>query len=186
MSGYSEDMDILTSFSNSSLIVVCAPRAASGPVAELVAELAVRGPVTILDGGNRFLPYRVTHLLREKMIDINRAAKRIFIRRAFTCYQMLTLLENTPALKQPYILLDLLATFYDDHISTLEARRLLETCLQQVGRLRQFAPMIITLAPPLASERIFLFEMVCERADRVLIQETPVSMEAQLSLFPVS
>jgi hypothetical protein len=125
-------------------------------------------------------------MLREKTIDINRAAKRIFIRRAFTCYQMVALLEDTPALKQPYILLDLLATFYDDHVSSQETRRLLETCLQQVARLHQFAPMVITLAPPLVSEREFLLEMVCERSERVLIQEAPVSIEAQLTLFPAS
>ena len=179
-------MDILTSFPNGSMIVICAPRAANGPASNIIAELAIRGAVTILDGGNRFQPFHVTHLLREKTVDINNAAKRIFIRRAFTCYQMLALLESTPALKQPYILLDLLATFYDDHVSAQEAGRLLDSCLQQVERLGQFAPMIITLAPPLAIERTFLSEMVCERADQVLFQETPVSMEIQPSLFPVS
>jgi len=176
-------MDILSTFHSDSLTVVCAPDAANEPVASLTAELALRGSVTILDGGNRFQPYRVAHLLRQKTADVNRAAKRIFIRRAFTCYQMLALLENTPALRQPYILLDLLATFYDDHVPAHEARRLLDSCLCQVERLRQFAPVVVTLAPPLIPERAFLIELVCARAERVLLPEIPAPAETQLPLF---
>jgi hypothetical protein len=176
-------MDILPTFHSGSLIVACASGAAREPVAQLTAELALRGPLTILDGGNRFQPYRVAQLLRQKTVDVNAVSKRIFIRRAFTCYQMLALLENTPALKQPYIILDLLATFYDEHVPTHEARRLLDACLHQAERLRQLAPLLITLAPPIVPERAFLVEMVCSRAERVLMQDVPVPAATQLSLF---
>ena len=49
--------------------------------------------------------------------------KRIFIRRAFTCFQMQALLDNTPSLPQPHIILDLLATFYDEQVPEREINR---------------------------------------------------------------
>jgi hypothetical protein len=151
----------------------------------LTAELALRGQVTVLDGGNRFQAYRVAQLLRQKTTQVNSTAKNIFVRRAFTCYQMLALLEGTPSLRQPFIIMDLLATFYDEHVSTNEARRLLSLCLREIDRLRQFAPVLVALAPPLLPERSFLIDLVCARADQVLAHETPVAFPSQLSLFPV-
>jgi len=179
-------MELLSALYPGALLVVCAPHAAREPVSRLTAELALQGSVTVLDGGNRFQPYRVAQLLRQKTVDVNNAAKRIFIRRAFTCYQMLALLEGTPSFRQPYILLDLLATFYDDHVPAHEARRLLDCCLRQVERLGQFAPVLVTLAPPLAAERAFLVEMVCARAERVLMPEMPAPTETQTPLFTIT
>ena len=179
-------MDILAALHPNRLLVACAPYAAREPIAHLVAELALHDSVTILDGGNRFQPYHVAQLLRQKTIAVNSAAKRIFIRRAFTCYQMLAILENTPSLRQPYIILDLLATFYDDHVSAREASLLLAACLRQVERLGQFAPVVITLAPLLVPERASLVEMVCARAERVLMPDVPAPVMTQLSLFLVS
>jgi hypothetical protein len=178
-------MNILPSLHTGALIVVCAPHAASEQVATLAAELALRGPLTVLDGGNRFQPYRVAQLLRQHTIQVESAAKRLFIRRAFTCYQMLALLEDTPALRQPYLILDLLATFYDNHVNELETRRLLEACLLQVERLRQLAPVVITLALPPIGERIFLIEMVCARTEHVLVQEALTPQVSQPVLFAV-
>jgi hypothetical protein len=177
-------MDILPSLHPGALIVVCcAPRAMREPVAELAARLALNGPLTVLDGGNRFQAYRVAQLLRQQTTQVDSAAKRLFIRRAFTCYQVLALLEDTPALRQPYLLLDMLATFYDEQVNEREARRLLQACLRQVERLRQCAPVVMTLAPPLVAERAFLIEQVCARAERVLIQDAPIPPASQLALF---
>jgi hypothetical protein len=176
-------MDIISTLHINSLTVVCAHHAAREQVSALIAELALHGSLTVLDGGNRFQPYRVVQLLRQKTAQIDSVAKRLFIRRAFTCYQMLALLEDTPALGQPYIILDLLAGFYDDHVNEHEARRLLEACLNQVERLRQLAPVVVTLAPLMVAERAFLVEMVCARAERVLVQETPIQQIYQPALF---
>jgi hypothetical protein len=60
---------------------------------------------------------------------------------------------------------------------------LLDCCLRQVERLCQFAPVVVTLAPPLTAERAFLVEMVCARAERLLTPEVSVPAEAQLPLF---
>lgn len=177
-------MDILPALSPTTLSVVYAPGAARETISRLTAALALRGQVTVLDGGNRFQPYRVVQVLRQKTTRVESAAKNIFIRRAFTCYQMLALLEGTPALRQPCLVLDLLATFYDEHVSEREARRLLAACLRELERLCRGAPVVVTLSPPLVPERAFLAEMVCTRADRLLTPEAPVRVETQLSLFP--
>jgi hypothetical protein len=177
-------MDILTSLHTGALLVICAPHAAREQVAVLAATLALRGSLTVLDGGNRFQPYRVAQLLRQHTTGVEAAAGRLFIRRAFTCYQVLALLESTPPFRQPYLILDLLGAFYDDHVTDREARRLLELCLGQLDRLRQVAPLLVTLAPPLTPERAFLSEMVCVRADRVLALPAPAAQASQPALFP--
>jgi hypothetical protein len=177
-------MDILPTLSPTTLAVIYAPGAARETISRLTAALALRGQVTVLDGGNRFQPYRVAQMLRQKTPLVESAAKNIFIRRAFTCYQMLALLEGTPALRQPCLVLDLLATFYDEHVSEREARRLLAACLRELERLCRGVPVVVSLSPPLVPERAFLVEMVCTRADRLLTPEVPAVAETQLSLFP--
>jgi hypothetical protein len=176
-------MDILPAITTGSFTVVCAPHAAREQITSVIAELALRGTLTILDGGNRFKAYRVAHLIRRQTTDVKTAAERLFVRRAFTCYQMLALLEDTPAHPHPYLLLDLLATFYDDQVPAHEASRLLEACLTQLERLRRTAPIAITLAPPLLEERAFLVERVCEQADTLFTLELPEPQPYQPELL---
>jgi hypothetical protein len=178
---YPADMNLLPVLQTGKLIVVYAPHAAREESAMLAAELALRGPVTVLDGGNRFIPYRVAQLLRRKTVDVHAASQRLFIRRAFTCYEMNSLLADTPTLGQPYLILDLLNTFYDDHVPTHEVCRLVKLCLGQLHRLRSSAPVVVTLAPPLVEERAFLITHVCEMADEVLTVDIPVSPITQLT-----
>jgi len=176
-------MDILPAITTGSFTVVFARHAAREQITPVIAELALRGPLTVLDGGNRFQAYRVAHLIRRQTPDVRTAADRLFIQRAFTCYQMLALLESTPARPQPYLLLDMLATFYDDHVPTREASRLLDACLTQLERLRRTAPVAITLAPSLLEERAFLVERVCAQADKLFTLELPASQPYQPELL---
>jgi hypothetical protein len=176
-------MDILPALHPSSLVVVYAVHAARNEIMQVVAKLALRGTVTVLDGGNRFQAYRIAHLLRRETTDVSAVANRLYVQRAFTCYQMLALLENTPALQQPYLVLDLLLTFYDDHVKPLEANRLLEACLLQINRLCQLAPVAITLSQPILQERAFLVEKVCANANTVFTGKIPASQEIQLALL---
>lgn len=179
-------MDILPALSPTTLAVIYAPGAARETISSLTAALALRGQVTVLDGGNRFQPYRVAQMLRQKTPLVESAAKNIFVRRAFTCYQVLALLEGTPALRQPCLVLDLLATFYDEHVSEREARRLLVSCLRELERLCRGAPVVVSLSPPLLPERAWLVESVCSQAGHVFSQDVPDPVETQLSLFSIN
>jgi hypothetical protein len=176
-------MNLLPVLQTGKLIVLCGADCARAESMILIAELGLRGPVTILDGGNRYQPRQVALLLGRKTTDIRTAANRLFGRRAFTCYEMNTLLGTTPSLPYPCVVLDLLNTFYDDHVPIHEAERLLHSCLEQIQRLQLSAPVVVTLSPPLATERACLVERVCEKADQVFIIETPLPQIAQLALF---
>jgi hypothetical protein len=179
-------MNLLPVLQTGKLIVLCGADSARAESMTLIAELGLRGSVTILDGGNCYQPRRVALLLGRKTTDIRTAANRLFGRRAFTCYEMNTLLGTTPSLPYPCVILDLLNTFYDDHVPIQEAERLLRSCLEQIQRLQLSAPVVVTLGPPLAAERAFLIEQVCGHADHLLHLAPPVSSVSQLSLFPWS
>lgn len=176
-------MNTLHALKTGKLIAIYAPDTACTETMTLIAELGLRGPVTIMDGGNRYKPYQVAMQLRRGTVDVSRAASRIFSRRAFTCYEMNTLLSSTPSLNHPCLILDLLSTFYDDHVSIHEADRLLKSCLAQIQRLVFSGPVVLTLAPPLADDRAFLLEQVCAQADEVMVREVPVCQPTQPSLF---
>src|SRR4030065_337535 len=65
----------------------------SDPLMGLAARLAQRAPLRVLDGGNCFNAYIVALALRQQTTDVTAALERIRVSRAFTCYQMVTLLE---------------------------------------------------------------------------------------------
>jgi hypothetical protein len=166
------------------MIVICSPGPAREQTAALIAELALCGTVTVLDGGNRFPAYQTMRMLRRRTANILPTANRIHVRRAFTCYQMLMLLESTPAMHQPYLILDLLGTFQDENVPTWEVGRLLDRCLAQLDRLRLEAPVIVSLVPPPSDgERFFLFERVCAKSDHRIDIEIPYPILTQPSLF---
>jgi hypothetical protein len=108
------------------------------------ARLAERGPVMILDGGNRCNAYTLARAAGGRP----EVLKRISLSRAFTCYQMAALLEATDEGRAPLILLDFLATFYDEAVSAFERRRLLEGCLVQLRRLSRGAGVAVSACPP--------------------------------------
>lgn len=153
-------------------------------ISNLIAKLALRGPISVLDGGNCFPAYRIARLIRRKSLQVDAISRRIFMQRAFTCYQMVNLLENAPASGHPQIILDLLTTFQDDQIKPSEADRLLNLCLSHIERLRCFAPVAISLGPTILAEKEFLLKRVCERADEVFTLHPKASPRiVQLPMF---
>ena len=100
--------------------------------------------VILLDGANRFDPYVVSSIARRALIPPERLLKRIRIARAFTCYQMATLmgerlahlLEQEGAAAQPkkpwVILLGPVTTFLDEDVPEREVRPLFERSLRKV------------------------------------------------------
>ena len=117
-----------------------------GEISSYVAGwLAGKGrAVIVLDGANRFDPYTVSSLARRAWIPPERLLKSIRIARAFTCYQMATLMgeqltsllrrEGITELRQkPWvILLGPLTTFLDEDVSEREVRPLFERSLKKI------------------------------------------------------
>jgi hypothetical protein len=130
--------------------------------------------------------------LPDRPRTLKQALARIYLARAFTCYQMLTLLSETPAIpRQPTLALDLLATFYDESVRATDALHLLENCLADLRRLSAHAPVVVSGRPPRPgrgftygftpeSARPELMESLKIAADEVVAWEAPGREENQL------
>jgi hypothetical protein len=145
---------------------------------DMVASLSLRRAVRVIDGGNHFNAYRCSRSLARLLgpggtAGLNRALGRISIARAFTCYQMLTLLNETPAVPQPTFALDLLTTFFDESVSLTESRRLLETCTRRLQRLSLEGPVVVSAGSPPPGPRSEFLDILAAAAEQVWIMETP-------------
>jgi hypothetical protein len=104
--------------------------------------------VIVLDGANRFNAYTVSSFARRALIPPEKLLKSIRIARAFTCYQMATLMgerlvslihartvgaiHESSLQKQWVILLGPLATFLDEDMPEREVRPLFERSLRKI------------------------------------------------------
>ncbi|MCE1254063.1 MAG: hypothetical protein LWX83_11010 [Anaerolineae bacterium] len=181
-------MDILALPDSNQLYVVVGGHAAAGRLLNLAARLAVRSPLLILDCGNRANPIPLARELRRLTHDPVRALSNIHTARAFTCYQVIALLENAihRPQKYPVLIFDLLATFYDESVPYSEGRRLLEECIQLIGYIRLTSPLVVSAKPPPADfpERKSFLERICGFADQFWVEEMPPdALSRQLSFF---
>ncbi len=129
-----------------------------GEISSYVAGwLAGRGiDVIVLDGANRFDPYMASSFARKALISPERLLKGIRIARAFTCYQMATLIgeklvtlveaihactpkcgvsaprHESPLPKPWVILLGPISTFLDEDVPEREVRPLFERSLKKI------------------------------------------------------
>lgn len=190
---------VATSVATGELGLVIGPRAERMQMLELSAILALRGTVRVLDGGNSYNALYVARYIRRHTVQLNETLNRISIARAFTCYQMVTLLQETAtsasstALSRsvqavspaPTLVLDLLATFGDESIDLRESVRLLRLALDQLQRLCQLAPVVISIRPfPLhQSDRTILTGLVMNAATHHFVREPRETAVSQPSLF---
>jgi hypothetical protein len=176
-------MNFLTQPKSGEIGVLVSPR--SGPGAgykallKLTAVLSLQSSVVVLDCGNRFNVYQVARLVRRQTPQVMETLDRIHVARAFTCYQVVTLLSETAVTRQPKIIIDLLATFYDENVSINEAHRLLKIVLGRIQEMHRLAPILVSLHQPPQPERAGLVTAVCNIADHVLIHEQPPTYQSQ-------
>ncbi len=152
------------------LLVLVAPYAGRENMLVIAARLALRGPLRVLDGGNRFNAYVVARMLRYLGADrLPQSLAQIQVARAFTCYQMVKLLEQTPPPSLPLLVIDLLDTFYDESASLDERRRLGQYCATRLRSLGQQAPVVVSLRPPRPplTDPTGLLEIIQGAADQV-------------------
>ena len=151
---------------------------------ELAAQIAVRGPLRVLDGCNSFNVNVVARNLCRMTTQIYPILNHIFVARAFTCYEMVTLVTNAPADGTPTFLTGLLSTFYDEDVDITESQRLLKTCIHVLQNLCLFQPVVISSRPPLQAqaERMVLLNMLINISNQVISIEEMAKSDAQLSL----
>lgn len=142
-------------------------------------------PVALVDGSNHFDLYYLAEVARRmaagqravnKRITPEDLLERIFISRAFTCYQMeATITERLPRFvgekRTPIIMIfGLLDTFYDEQAPLFEVRASVQRILVALRALKH-ANYSILLASldmrPASKERGMLFPMLCSAMDEV-------------------
>ncbi len=156
------------------LLVLTAPHAAAPMMLELAARLALSGGLRVLDGGNRFNVYPVARAVRRHTAELSAALARIRLARAFTCYQAAAMLADMPADACPLLMIDLLATFYDESVNLNESRRLLAGCVAQLRRLSLNAPVVVSAKPPARAERALLLETLQSAGGAWQLEPLPV------------
>ncbi len=155
-------------------------------ISETAARLALRGPVFILDGSNSVDAFAIARSLRRKQQDFYPALERIQVARAFTCYQMASLIRQTPGGSTPKIILGLLNSFYDEDVRLADALRLFDQAEENLKRLAQTAPILVTSRPPGSgqAERQQLYLRLMAAADQTIVLDTPETHgSSQLALF---
>ena len=146
---YSSPMtDLFSALKPGDLVLHLAPHAGRQEMLALAAYCALQGGAVVLDGGNRFNAYEVAYALRRRTANLRQVLDRILVARAFTCYQLVTLCQQTPVGDKPCLVLDMLDTFEAEDIDLGERMRVLRLCLGQLERLRREAPVVVSLAPP--------------------------------------
>ena len=174
------------------LLVVFGPHAMSGRMLDLSARLALRGPVYILDCGNRSNMYHVAKALRSLTDDPAGALQNIRLSRAFTCYQVLSLLEKLkPEPGIPVLILDLLGTFLDESVKVDESVFIFKKALRCIKDTSRVTPVVTSAKPLLSisSPRLLLLGLLKQQATHVwedLSLSPPAPVEFQPSLFAES
>lgn len=155
---------------SSGLLVIFGEHGGAGRMLDLAARLSLRGPLYLLDCGNRSNMYRVARTLRALTDDPVAVMRNIRLSRAFTCYQVIALLEKVadrPA--APVLVLDLLSTFMDESIQLRESSLLFDTALQHLLAVGQNVPVVVSARPllSLSAPRFGLLEQLKEAAAEV-------------------
>ena len=178
---YAVHMDILLDLRPGKWGLLILPRPMRANVLAGLGRLAERGPLLVLDGGNQFNAYRVSRTVRGRPEVLG----RIHVSRAFTCYQMVSLLEETPASNTPVVCLDFFSTFFDESLPTRERQRLLEACLPHFARLGRGAGLLVAVSPPKINlpETAAFLEILSGAAGEIWAAELPVAPPAALRLF---
>ncbi|MFP3852797.1 MAG: hypothetical protein ACLFWD_00740 [Anaerolineales bacterium] len=142
----------------------------------LLTYLAAQGQsIRVFDGGNCFDGYFVARLARRLSPDPYAVLDRIKLSRAFTCFQLAQLVENSPAQPRPLVLLNLLDTFYDESVSLREVERLLANTLTHLKRLAAVGPVLVGTQEPrtLVKDRWSLLDQLQAAADNAWLLRPP-------------
>ena len=146
---YTRNMDNTLQLSPRQLHLVLAPhRAQRQMMTVLTARLALTGRVRLVDAGNCFDGYGLARQLRQQTSYWQKALERVSVARAFTCYQVETLLTESVTDLAPVLVLNLLDTFYDENVKLQERLRLLEVSLAELRRLCRAASVAVSASLP--------------------------------------
>jgi hypothetical protein len=110
----------------------------------MIGRLAETGPVKVVDNGFSFNPFIVTAGMHAGM----NALQRIRVYKAYSCREMLAVLESLECGPAPFVVLDFLATFFYFFEGFEQRKCLLSACLAQLNRLEQSSGGLVSVHLP--------------------------------------
>jgi len=163
--------------------------------AQLPTQLGGLGSnVVFIDGGNTFRLYKIARLAQLHQLNPREVLERIYISRAFTAYQLTSLiLDKLEETVKKYdaklvVISDIAEFFLDNDVAHEEAQRVYS---QIVSYLQNFAKkhqivIVATYLPYSDSQRNILFqEITCAKANTVLsFSKTMYTREVTLEKHP--
>lgn len=176
------------------ILLLVTPAASLSRLFELTASMALAGQLTVLDGGNCFQGYRLARAIKCQLSGpdtdtaFDQALHNVLLSRVFTCYQMETLLSEGSFETAPILVLDFLATFYDQSVRVADRRRLLGNCLARLKVISKHAPVAVWVRQRsvIPQEGVSFLGQVRAAAGQVF---TPAPLPApvirQPALFPI-
>jgi hypothetical protein len=163
--------------------------------AQLPPQLGGLGSNTVfIDGANTFRLYQITRLARLHQLDPKQVLDRIYISRAFTAYQMasLVLQKLEDAVKtcnaKLVIISDIAAMFLDKDVQDEEAKRIYSQVTTRLSNFaREHQVIVIATYPPHqdSPRNIHLQTMTCGRANVVIsLRQTKCDRKIILEKHP--
>lgn len=149
-----------------------------------IARLAGLGsPLYVVDGDNSFRSYLIARYARVMRLDPRLALAQVQVSRAFTCYQIATIVERLSRQVDTadcvsvncagVVCLGLLGTFYDEDVAWSEAQRLLQEVIAHLKSLAKRRPVLVTVRPPSskARNRLGLIQVLMQQADFIQVRQ---------------
>jgi hypothetical protein len=163
--------------------------------AQLPAQLGgLRSNVVFIDGGNTFRLYKIARLAQLHHLNPRQALERIFISRAFTAYQLTSLIfDKLEETVQKYnaklvVISDIAGFFLDDDVPNEEAQRIYSQIISYLSSFAKKHHIIIvaTYLPYSDNKRSSsLQEVTCSKANIVLsFSKTTYNREVNLEKHP--
>jgi hypothetical protein len=173
-------MDELLDLPAGTWILHVLPRRGVEPLLAACARLAERGPLAVLDCGRQYNPAVVVQAARGR----SGITDRIRSQRAFICYEVVKLLQRTPAGRTPILVLDLLSSFYDENVQLRMRQFLLEKAILHLDRLGTGPGLAVFVQPPPpAQEALNLFKRLEDAAPQVVTYQAAPPAPQQGRLF---
>ena len=166
-------MSPLPNLSSGKLVIKVTAGKEQERTSELIAELALRGPFRVIAGSDWLPGYGLVRRLRSRTTTLKHILGRVHLARAFTCYQVLDLLESCPDNREPVLVLDFLNTFHVADIALFVRTRVLNQCISRLQRLSLSRPITVFIQPTLAAEYPRFQSMLASIADEFLVPESP-------------
>jgi hypothetical protein len=166
------------------LVLLVAPSRIKEMERTIIPELAMRGNVHVIVGGHGLDSDAILRGIRARTPDAVRIGERIRTRRTPTAYSMWAVLQDTRLSHEPLIILNFLATFYDPDREHWKSRRTLQESINELNRLQQMAPIVVTVRPPPDDQPEFveLFWLLQKAATKEFHSQ-PVAAPQQIALF---